>query len=272
MSPARPILVRRAPAVELLRPIPSREVSLLLTDPPYQTVDRHGGGYLTRWFRGSLSWTEIGRVLALARRRMSTEGLAMVVVNEAGLADAQAAVRRAGFVRQRLVVWDQQRPGLGSGLRHQVGYVVVGLQPASRSLSGRDLVTAASVAPGAKDRYPAEKPVQLGRELAAIAGVRRGDTVVDPFCGSGNLLVGAVERGARVIAGDTSARAVRLATARLKAVVAARRPSLDSRQILGTRRSPASIKRAAKKPARRPAAREPSRKGPAVRRLPRRRP
>lgn len=160
---------------------------------------------------------------------MRRDGLAMVIVNEAGLPHAQAAVRQAGFTRQRVVVWDQRRPGLGTGLRHQVGYVVVGLQPGSRSLHGRDLVSAAAVAPGTKNRYPAEKPVQLGRELAAIAGVRRGDIVVDPFCGSGNLLVGAVERGANVIAGDTSARAVRLATARLTAARPGGSPSLEGR-------------------------------------------
>lgn len=142
----RPAVVKRG-AKELLRSTPAHSIALLLTDPPHRSVDRHGGGHLRRWFRGSLTWIEIGRVLALARRRMSAEGLAMVVVNEAGLADAQAAMRRAGFVRHRLIVWDQQRPGLGSGLRHQVGYVVVGLQPGSRALRGRDLVVAASVAP-----------------------------------------------------------------------------------------------------------------------------
>lgn len=224
----RPQIAKRG-AKELLTSLPARSVTLLLTDPPYRTVDRHGGGHLRRWFRGSLTWQQIGGVLSMARRRMRPDGVAMLVVNEAGLPYAQSAVRRAGFVRQRLIVWDQQRPGLGGGLRHQVGYVVIGLQPASRALTGRDLITAASVAPGTQDRYPTEKPVQLGRELAAIAGVRRGDVVVDPFCGSGNLLVGAVERGAIVIAGDTSARAVRLASARLKAATAGRRTSLEGR-------------------------------------------
>lgn len=238
----RPKVVRAA-ASDLLGSLALRSFDVLLTDPPYQTVDRHGGGHLRRWFRGSLSWPQITRLLTMARRRMRPGGIAMLVVNEAGLPQAQATVRQAGFSRLRVVVWDQRRPGLGAGLRHQVGYVVIGLQPGSRALSGRDLVSVAAVAPGTKNRYPTEKPVGLGRELAAIAGVRRGDTVVDPFCGSGNLLIGAAERGAHVLAGDTSARAVRLATTRLAAAAAKRgRPLLDSSQISGTRRPPRRAK------------------------------
>lgn len=229
------VVVRAAPALGLLRSPLVSSITLLITDPPYRTVDRHSGEYLRRWFRSSLTWPQIAHTLGMARRRLRPYGLAMVVVSEAGLPHAQAAVRQAGFARHRLVAWDQRTPGLGTGLRHQVGYVVVGLQPGSRALRGRDLVSAAAVAPGTRDRYPTEKPAQLGRELAAIAGIGRGDTVLDPFCGSGNLLVGAVERGARVIGGDTSARAVRMATARLMAATPRGRPSLDPSQIFGTR-------------------------------------
>lgn len=204
----------RAPARELLGGLPAGSVALLLTDPPYATVDRHGS-HLKRWFRGSLSWSQIGHLLAVARRRLTRDGLAIVLTNEAGLAAAQAAVQAAGFARQRLIVWDKQTPGLGSGLRHQVEYAVVGLQPGSRTLSGRDLVHAAAVGPRAAGRYPTEKPVALGRQLAAIAGVRRGDLVLDPFCGSGTLLVGAAERGARIVGGDVSAKGLTIARRRL---------------------------------------------------------
>jgi DNA modification methylase len=205
----------RVPARELVRRLPARSVALLLTDPPYATVDRHGS-HLKRWFRGSLSWAEIGRILGLARARLTSDGLAMVLTNETGLPEAQSAVRAAGFARQRLIVWDKQAPGLGSGLRHQVEYAVVGLQRGSRSLTGRDLIRAAAVGPNAAGRYPTEKPVALGRQLASIAGVRRGDLVVDPFCGSGALLVGPSERGALVIGGDISAKALALAERRLR--------------------------------------------------------
>lgn len=259
MSRPKPEL-RRVDATRLLRSLPAGSVSLLLTDPPYDTVDRHGGQHLRRWFRGTLSWPQIGQILGMARRRLAAGGRAMVLTNEAGLAPAQAAVRAAGFARQRLVVWDKQQPGLGGGLRHQVEYVVVGLQPGSRTLAGRDLVSVPAVASRVAGRYPTEKPIELGRQLAAIAGVRRGDLVVDPFCGSGSLLVGAAERGARVLGGDISARAVAIASGRLAALAprpspatARGRPPLDRLQIFSTRGRTKA--KPARKPTKRPSKR-----------------
>jgi site-specific DNA-methyltransferase (adenine-specific) len=218
-----------------VRSLPPRSIALLLTDPPYDTIERRGSGHLRRWFGGSMSWPQIGRVLALARRRMAGDGVAIVLSNGAGLAGAQAALRAAGFDRQRVVAWDKRAPGLGSGLRHQVEYAVIGLLPGSRGLSGTDLLSIPAVGPATNGRYPTQKPVELGRQLAAIANVRRGELVVDPFCGSGSLLVGAAQRGARVLGGDISARAVAIARRRLAARIAPKltaaargRPSLES--------------------------------------------
>lgn len=244
-APAPSIRLVRTPARELLRRLPAESVALLLTDPPYVTVERHGS-HLKRWFRGSLSWSQIGRVLAVARRRLTRDGLAIVLTNEAGLPGAQAAVRSAGFARQRLIVWDKQMPGLGSGLRHQVEYAVVGLQPGSRTLRGRDLVQAQAVGPNAADRYPTEKPAALGRQLIAIADVRRGELVVDPFCGSGALLIGAAERGARVVGGDISTRALTIARRRLGAHAVKQPATAQPRSVHGRKATPRRATRSAR--------------------------
>ena len=139
----------------------------------------------------------------------------MAMTNNDGLAEAIGALERAGFSGIRTITWDRQYPGLGGGLRHQTEFVLVGRLPGSRTLSGVDLVSVAAVGPGTANRYPTAKPEGLGRKLAAMAGIGPGSLVVDPFCGSGALLVGAVERGATVVAGDLARRAVRLAGARL---------------------------------------------------------
>ena len=214
----QPAVLRRVDAATLLRSLPSRSIDVLITDPPYTTVDRHHstGSHLRRWFGGSLSWDQIGRVMRIARTRLSAGGVALVMTNQAGLEGALRALRAAGFEQPaRVIAWDKRTPGLGSGLRHRVEYVLVARIPGSRILTGSDLVAVAAVGPNARGRYPTQKPEALGRLLAAMAGVARTDTVVDPFCGSGALLVGAAERGAKVIGGDTSAKAVSLARERL---------------------------------------------------------
>jgi DNA modification methylase len=257
MSTRRParVQIRRVSAERLLAALPDHSADAIFTDPPYLNVERHStSGHLRDWFPKGLAWPAIGRVLATARRKLKSDGVAFVMTNGAGLREAITALERAGFRDVRPITWDRQSPGLGLGLRHQIEFILVGRLPGSRTLSGTDLVSVAAVGPGTTGRYPTQKPEGLGRALADMAGIRPGQTVVDPFCGSGALLVGALERGADVIGGDVSARAIRQATERLVG------PTLS-----GSGRSPAGSGRPATP--RRPAPNPPR---PAPRRRPRR--
>jgi site-specific DNA-methyltransferase (adenine-specific) len=268
MSARRPDRVRlyRMPAARLLAALPPGEIDVLVTDPPYTTVDRHGGsGHLRDWFKDGLTWREIGVVLAAARRKMKPTGVAFVMSNGAGLRDALVALERAGFERVRTIAWDRRYPGLGTGLRHQVEFVLVGRLPGSRPLTGVDLVSVAAIGPGTADRYPTEKLEGLGLALAKMAGVGPGQLVVDPFCGSGALLAGALGRGATVVGGDVSARAITRATGRLVGRAArptpsptGRSPSLDGRRRAAEPADRNSA-RASAKIARRPSSRRPAR-------------
>jgi DNA modification methylase len=218
VSQATLVRLYRLPADKALASIPAGSISILLTDPPYTSVNRRvaAGGHLQHWFPGGLSWVEIGRILAVARRKLRADGVAFVMVNGDGLHDALGAMTRAGFDRVRMITWDRRYPGLGGGLRHQTEFVLVGLLPGSRTLTGVDLVSVPAVGPGTAGRYPTQKPDELGRALARIASIGPRDVVLDPFVGSGALLVGSRERGAAVIGSDIAPAALRLATAKLK--------------------------------------------------------
>ena len=209
------VRVYQASAEKLLAALPDGSIDLVLTDPPYESVNRGSSGHLRDWFADGLSWPQIGHVFATARRKLKADGVLMAMTNNDGLAEALGALEDAGFSGIRTITWDRQYPGLGAGLRHQCEFVLVGRQPGSRTLSGVDLVSVAAVGPGTANRYPTAKPEGLGRVLARMAGIGPGSLVVDPFCGSGALVVGALERGATVVAGDVARRAVRLASARL---------------------------------------------------------
>jgi predicted TIM-barrel enzyme len=85
-----------------------------------------------------------------------------------------------------------------------------------------------AVGPGTAGRYPTQKPDGLGRVLARMAGIGPGDIVLDPFVGSGALLVGARERGAHVLGCDIAPLAIRQATIKLGPPGTTARPARSS--------------------------------------------
>lgn len=247
-----PARVYRMPAERALAAIPAGSISVLLTDPPYTSVERRAGkgAHLAHWFPGGLSWPEIGRLLAVVRRKLRPDGVAFVMTNGDGLHDALGAMARAGFSRVRTITWNRRYPGLGGGLRHQTEFILVGLLPGSRTLSGIDLVSVGAVGPGTAGRYPTQKPDELGRVLARIAGIGPGDVVLDPFVGSGALLVGARERGAHVIGTDIAPLALKMAQAKLGAP----RPTRPPRTLVTKERRTTPVRRAGPKREPRPRA------------------
>lgn len=235
-----------------LRRLPAGSVKLLLTDPPYRTLTRGAQVYADGLGFRTLAWGSIAAHLTIARRRLRSDGLAMAVVNRASASEARAAMRTAGFRRLATITWlngvqlggDASTFVRGRRPPPRRDVVVVGLMPSAR-IGPQRTVRAMPVAPATNGRYPTEKPEYLGAALARIAGVRRGDRVVDPYCGSGALLAGARRLGADVIGIDVSTRAVRLARQRLSvgSRAAERRSALrrPHRRPRSTPRPPASL-------------------------------
>ena len=66
--------------------------------------------------------------------------------------------------------------------------------------------------------YPTQKPMAL-LERIIRASSNEGDTVMDPFCGSGTALLAAKRLGRKWIGIDLSEEAVKLSRSRLNAVL-----------------------------------------------------
>lgn len=82
--------------------------------------------------------------------------------------------------------------------------------------------------PKAKERvgYPTQKPVMLLNQMIELT-TAPGDTVLDPFCGSGTTLVAAQALGRNAIGIDISHEAVELTKERLRAPVITRSALLE---------------------------------------------
>ncbi|HQW36423.1 MAG TPA: site-specific DNA-methyltransferase [Thermoflexales bacterium] len=73
-----------------------------------------------------------------------------------------------------------------------------------------------AISPTGKERagYPTQKPLALLERIILLAS-NKGDTVLDPFCGSGTTLVAAQKLGRQWIGVDASPDAIRVAQQRL---------------------------------------------------------
>lgn len=95
------------------------------------------------------------------------------------------------------------------------GNVVLGKEKQGVPLS--DVWEIPFLNPKAKERtgYPTQKPVELLERIIKIS-TDKGDTVLDPFCGSGTTLVAAKLLGRKFIGIDSNSAAIELSKKRLK--------------------------------------------------------
>jgi DNA modification methylase len=109
--------------------------------------------------------------------------------------DFQHVVRRH-FTERNCLVWAKNNWGMGSldtGYRPQHEFVIFAHADSPRTLNGQhsDLLEYPR-APTTEYTHPTEKPLGLVEELL-VASSDKGDTVLDPFMGSGTTAVAAIQ-------------------------------------------------------------------------------
>lgn len=95
-----------------------------------------------------------------------------------------------------------------------------------------DFATAAPLGSGDAERvgYPTQKPVALLTELIGAATLK-GDTVLDPTCGSGTTLVAALKLDCHAIGIDQSPDAIKAARARIDTRAPVQHDMFDDRAL-----------------------------------------
>jgi site-specific DNA-methyltransferase (adenine-specific) len=221
--------VDHADAVDWLRALDSESVDLVVTDPPYESLEKHRAvGTTTRlkhskassndWFRIFPNerlpelFAEIFRVLRNNTHfYLFTDAETMFV--------AKPLAEAVGFRFWKPIVWDKRRIGMGYHYRSRYEFVLF-FEKGKRKLA--DLgVPDVLECPRVYNGYPTEKPVELA-EILVRQSSRSGECVVDPFVGSGSVGVAALQLGRRFIGTDINTKAVDLTTRRLEAVSALR--------------------------------------------------
>lgn len=209
-------------AVAFLRSLADDSVDLVITDPPYESLEKHRAvGTTTRlkhskassndWFeifpndRFEELFAEIYRVLKPNRHfYLFCDAETMFVAKPLG--------EDAGFKFWKPLVWD--KVAIGMGYHYRARYeMILFFEKGKRKLDDLgvpDILAAKRVHRG----YPTEKPPEIAAILVSQS-TSPGEVVLDPFMGSGSTGVAAVRQGRAFLGNDLCLEAVDIARARL---------------------------------------------------------
>jgi site-specific DNA-methyltransferase (adenine-specific) len=212
-------------AVEWLNALPAGSVDLMVTDPPYESLEKHRAiGTTTRlkmskassntWFR-IFPNHRLASLFQAAFRAMRMNSHVYVFCDPDTLWHAVPAAEAAGFRFWKPIVWDKLTLGMGYHYRRQYEFILFFEKGKRRlrDLGVPDVLRAKRVHRG----YPTEKPVELVRTLITQSS-EPSQLVCDPFFGSGATGHAALLEGRSFIGTDVDAKAVLAARERLGAV------------------------------------------------------
>jgi len=209
-------------AVAWLRTLPAESIDLVVTDPPYESLEKHRAvGTTTRlkhskassndWFsifpnaRFPELFAEVYRVL-----RRNTHFY--LYCDPETMFVAKPLAEQAGFKFWKPLIWEKVSIGMGYHYRARYECVLF-FEKGKRKLADlgvADIITAKRIVGG----YPAEKPTQVSEVLIRQSS-ERGQIVVDPFMGSGSVGVAAMRLGRAFAGNDVCAEAVQITRGRL---------------------------------------------------------
>lgn len=227
-SPARPAAdsatfwLDRRDAVEWLGSLRDGSVDLVVTDPAYESLEKHRAvGTTTRLKRSRASsndWFEIfpnarfPSLFAELFRVLRKDSHLYMFCDQETMFVAKPLAEHAGFKFWKALVWDKELLGMGYHYRcrHEL---ILFFEKGKRKLS--DLSIADVIRhPRVRGGYPAEKPVAIS-EILVRQSSEPGELVIDPFMGSGSVGVAATGLGRHFLGTDLCREAVETTQRRL---------------------------------------------------------
>ncbi|MFH4489617.1 site-specific DNA-methyltransferase [Vibrio diabolicus] len=201
-------------AVNWLSMLDSASVDLLITDPPYESLEKHRKIGTTTRLKVSKSssnqWFEIfpnARFEELLRevyRVLKKNAHFYLFCDQETMFVIKPIAEKVGFKFWKPIIWDKVSIGMGYHYRARHEYILF-FEKGKRKLNDLsipDILTHKRVYRG----YPTEKPVSLLEVLVAQSS-REGELVVDPFFGSGSTLVAAKNLNRQYKGNDISSSA-----------------------------------------------------------------
>ncbi|HUS64651.1 MAG TPA: site-specific DNA-methyltransferase [Kofleriaceae bacterium] len=221
----------RSDAVAWLRTLPSSSVDLVVTDPPYESLEKHRAiGTTTRLKHSKASsndWFDIfpnerfPELFAEVFRVLRKHAHFYLYCDPETMFVAKPLAEAAGFRFWKPVIWNKVQIGMGYHYRAQYECILF-FEKGKRKLNDLGVADIISV-PRIRNGYPAEKPVDVA-EVLIRQSTQPGEVVVDPFMGSGSSGVAAVRNDRLFLGNDLCEEAVMIARRRLRDAGAEEQP------------------------------------------------
>jgi site-specific DNA-methyltransferase (adenine-specific) len=218
-------------AVEWLQTLPSDTVDLLITDPAYESLEKHRAiGTTTRLKHSKSSsndWFNVfpnarfGELFAEAFRVLRRDSHFYLLCDAETMFVAKPEAERVGFRFWKPLVWDKCTIGMGYHYRARYEFILF-FEKGKRRLNDLGVADVIAV-PRIHRGYPAEKPAAVS-EILINQSSQPGEVVADPFMGSGSVGVAALRLGRRFLGNDLNPDAVCLSGSRLQELGAGRLP------------------------------------------------
>jgi len=221
-TPRMSFALSQADAEEWLKQLPSESADLVITDPPYESLEKHRAvGTTTRLKHSKASsndWFDIfpnHRFPALFEqlyRVLKPNRHLYLYCDQETMFVAKPVGEQAGFRFWKPLVWDKRKIGMGYHYRSRYELILF-FEKGKRKLA--DLgVPDVLEEPRVHRGYPAEKPARVSEVLVSQSTVA-GELVIDPFSGSGSVGVAALRNGRAFWGNDKCREAVEVARTRL---------------------------------------------------------
>ncbi len=209
-------------AVDWLRSLPDASVDLIVTDPPYESLEKHRRiGTTTRlknskassnvWFqifpndRFEELFIECYRILKNHRHfYLFCDAETMFVV--------KPIAELAGFRFWKPIIWDKQKIGMGYHYRSRYEMILF-FEKGKRKLNDLSIADVIQY-PRIFRGYPTEKPVPVS-EILIRQSTQPGECIVDPFMGSGSVGLAALQQNRDFLGNDICSEAVGISQTRM---------------------------------------------------------
>lgn len=215
--------LNRIDAVEWLKALPSESVDLLITDPPYESLEKHRAVGTTTRLKNSKSssnnWFEIfpnSRFLELFEqiyRVLKKNSHFYLFCDQETSFIAKPIGENVGFKFWKPIVWDKKKIGMGYHYRARYEFILF-FEKGKRKLNNLSIPDILEV-PRIYRGYPTEKPVELS-EILIEQSSSLGDLICDPFMGSGSVGLAAIKNERKFIGADISEESLEITEKRYK--------------------------------------------------------